>query len=612
MWGNIQLITQVKNMAALLLVLAAVTPNPAARAGTMTSMANGTFQGGRTDVSAGDELWIWPRPARSSRAAGCIRVRAGGPTLSASGAGAATDVVQAALARYAGIFRVELQGGAVAAAGYDALRCRADAPVLEHLTLHVVGQATAPSLGVDESFVLNISSTATGGASAQLAAPTAFGALHGLEAFSQLLRPSAGGPSTTRPTAASGGVINASALLVRDKPRFAWRGLLVDSGRHFLPVSVLKPLLDAMAYNRLNVLHWHMTDNQAFPAEMPSHPRLSEFGAYSPRHVYSIADVHAVREYARLRGVRVVFEFDMPGHSASWAAGYPGLFPHCPDSSWWQRALDPTREATFEFVEALLADVARMAGDDEAFIHIGGDEVDGSCWLADPAIVTWMAQHNMTGDTAALQGVFQDRVAAMAGPLNKTFVVWEEAWGRSSAPLPKGTVVQVWRDQGEGLVEAVRAGYRAIFSPDVFWYMDKFSGTPAATPVPADRQPFANMETDWWNMYRVNPTANLTESESVGVLGGEACMWSAADATNLFPITFPRASAVAEVLWSPEHHADAMPTMAETGARLNTFRCRLLRRGIPAASPGHSQSIADLPGFCGVPYEFEYKAPFGG
>jgi len=211
-----------------------------------------------------------------------------------------------------------------------------------------------------------------------------------------------------------------------------------------------------------------------------------------------------------------------------------------------------------------------------------------------------MAQHNVP-DKWALQRIFQQRVAQMAAPLNRTFVVWEEAW--NGTKLPPDTVVQVWRQQGGALADVLRSGYRALFSPDEYWYLDKLSGHDA--PPGSETAMWATMQGDWWNMYSVDPLANISAAEAAGLLGGEVCMWSSADATNLFPLTFPRASAVAEVLWS-----GAREDKEAVALRLSAFRCRLTRRGIPAASVGHATArLATPPGFCALPFEFQYNQP---
>ena len=371
-----------------------------------------------------------------------------GPSLTPSGVGSNSDVTRSAVERYQAIFRSELLNVPVD----PTIMCDASAPLLVDLKIHIHADVSEPQLGVDESFSLHITS-GDPNAIGFIEAATPFGAVYALEAFSQLLRRSAAGPA-----------VNVSSLYVQDAPRFPWRGMLIDTGRHFLPVSALEALVDALQYHRFNVLHWHVSDNQAFPFVSSAHPRLAEYGAFSARHTYSASDVQLVRERARLRGVRVVLEFDMPGHSTSWFRGYPELSPDCPSTPWWEQALDPTRNETYEFIRQLLGDAAAASPDQ--FVHVGGDEVNGSCWLADSAVVSWMAQHAVP-DKWALQRVFQERVAAMAGPLNRTFVVWEEAWNGSK--LPADTVVQVWRQQGGALAEVLRSGYRAVFSPDEYW-----------------------------------------------------------------------------------------------------------------------------------------------
>ena len=240
-------------------------------------------------------------------------------------------------------------------------------------------------LGVDESYSLSLSDS--GGT---LTAPSVWGALRGLETFAQLVQ-----------WDGDRYVLCGLPLTLSDRPRFPWRGLLIDTARHYLPLPSLLAMLDAMAALKLNTLHWHLTDAHAFPLRLDgtNTARLAA-GALHPSHVYTAADLRAVVAAARLRGVRVVPELDMPGHTASWGLAAPELVVACParvaaDAEGLEHgankvALHPLREEVHQVVAALLAELAAIFPDD--FFHLGGDEVDAECWLSDAEVKAWAGQ----------------------------------------------------------------------------------------------------------------------------------------------------------------------------------------------------------------------------
>src|SRR5581483_6817631 len=190
-------------------------------------------------------------------------------------------------------------------------------------------------LGEDESYKLQMSS-----AGADLSAPTTLGVMRGLQTFLQLVEVTPQGFAVP-------------AVSIEDKPRFAWRGLLIDVGRHFMPVEVIKRNLDGMAAVKMNVFHWHISDYQGFRVESKKFPKLQEMG--SDGLYYTQAEIRDVIAYARDRGIRVIPEFDMPGHSTSWFVGYPDLAsspgPYSIETKWgvFDPAMDPTRESTYKF-----------------------------------------------------------------------------------------------------------------------------------------------------------------------------------------------------------------------------------------------------------------------
>jgi hexosaminidase len=382
------------------------------------------------------------------------------------------------------------------------------------LTVHAE-HASKPvqELGEDESYSLEVTSS-----SAKLEAPTTLGIMRGLETFLQLVQ--------ITPVGFAVPVVS-----IQDRPRFPWRGLMIDVGRHFIPLDVLKHNLDGMAALKLNVFHWHLSENQGFRVESKKFPKLQEMG--SDGLYYTQAEVRELIAYAHDRGIRVVPEFDMPGHSTSWFVGYPDLAsapgPYQIERKWgiFDPAMDPTEERTYKFLDQFIGEMAALFPD--RYFHIGGDEVNAKQWDANPKIQAFMRAHDIKTNQD-LQAYFTRRVQKIVSKHGKIMIGWDEVL---RPELPKDVVVQVWHGHAF-LADAVRRGYPTIFSEG--YYLD--------LNWPAARH------------YGVDPlsdeAASLTPEERQRVLGGEACMWSEyVSAENIDSRIWPRLAAIAERLWSP-------------------------------------------------------------
>ncbi|UOR05743.1 beta-N-acetylhexosaminidase [Hymenobacter aerilatus] len=381
-----------------------------------------------------------------------------------------------------------------------------------------------------------------------LTAPTSLGALRGLATLEQLV---------TKDKNA----LYFSEVDIQDQPRFGWRGLLIDAARHFMPVPLIKRNLDAMAAVKLNVLHWHLSDDQGFRVESQRLPRLAQVGGEG--QFYTQAQVREVQRYAAARGIRVVPEFDMPGHATAWLAAYPELASN--DSTYgvatrWgvlNIAMDPTRETTYTLIDTLLGEMTQLFSD--PYFHIGGDENDGRQWLRNPRIVQFMKEQKLVKsngqpDKHALQTYFNRRILAMLTKYNKKMVGWDEILGPG---LPESAVIQSWRGK-KGLYDAVKTNHTAILSNG--YYIDlNYSAAShyAVDPLPAD--------------------APLTEAQKKLVLGGEATMWAEfADSVIVDSRIWPRTAAIAERFWSPATVTD-VPDMYR---RLALVSAQLERLGI--------------------------------
>uniref|UniRef100_A0A8C1M4Z7 Beta-hexosaminidase n=1 Tax=Cyprinus carpio TaxID=7962 RepID=A0A8C1M4Z7_CYPCA len=388
--------------------------------------------------------------------------------------------------------------------------------------------------------------------SAVLKAANVWGALRGLETFSQLVYED------------YYGVNNINKTDISDFPRFAHRGILLDSSRHFLPLKVILANLVTMAMNKFNVFHWHIVDDQSFPYMSRTFPELSQKGAYHPfTHVYTPSDVKMVIEFARMRGIRVIPEFDTPGHTESWGNGIKDLLTPCYSGSSPSGTFGPVNpilNSSYDFMTQFFKEISTVFPD--AYIHLGGDEVDFRCWESNPDIQKFMAQQGFGTDYSKLESFYIQRLLDIVAATKKGYMVWQEVFD-NGVKLKDDTVVEVWmgNKMEEELQNVTRAGFTTILSAP--WYLD-----------------YISYGQDWQHYYKVEPLSFPgTDAQKKLVIGGEACLWGEyVDATNLTPRLWPRASAVAERLWSDKSVTD----VGNAYNRLVQHRCRMVKRGIPA------------------------------
>jgi hexosaminidase len=423
------------------------------------------------------------------------------------------------------------------------------------LTIKCGGAPAGPQRAVeDESYTLSVE---PGGAT--LTAPAVYGVLRGLETLTQLIEPLETGFAIR-------------SVTITDHPRFPWRGLLIDVCRHWMPIEVVKRNLDAMAAVKLNVLHWHLSEDQGFRVESRVYPLLHQKG--SDGLYYSQEQVREVVRYAADRGIRVVPEFDMPAHTQAWLAGYPDLSagkgPFEIARTWgvFDPVLDPTSERVYAFLDRLLAEMAALFPD--ACFHIGGDEVNGKQWDASAAVTAFKKRHGMAGNDD-LQAYFNKRVASILRARGKTMVGWDEVLHKD---LPRTAVVQSWRGQ-KALADAAAGGYRGVLSNG--YYLDYI--------WPADRH------------YAVDPlgkdTANLSAEAKARILGGEACMWAEwVTPETIDSRIWPRMAAIAERYWSQASVTDA----ADMYRRLSVVSQRLDATGITHRA-GYQPMLERLAGY---------------
>lgn len=426
--------------------------------------------------------------------------------------------------------------------------------------------AQVQQLGEDESYHLEVTSTGV-----LLTAPNPLGVLHGLQTFLQLVHSTPEGFAV-------------AAVTIDDKPRFPWRGLMIDTGRHFMPLDVIRENLDGMEAVKLNVFHWHLSEDQGFRIESKTFPLLQEKG--SDGLYYTQDQVREILEYARDRGIRVVPEFDMPGHTTSWFVGYPDLAsgkgPYKIERHWsiFDPAMDPTRESTYHFLDQLIDEMSALFPD--AYFHIGGDECTGKEWDANPHIQRYMKDHHIK-DNVALQAYFTGRVQQLVTKHHKIMVGWDEVL---QPDTPHDVVIQSWRGQ-DSLAEAARRGYRGFLSAG--YYLDLNHS--AAEHYAVDPL--------------VSGTATLSPSEAANILGGEATMFTEYDTPeNINSRIWPRTAAIAERLWSvqtvrdPESMYQRLTALSDKlayyGLPFQSGSEQMLRRLSASADPASLQVLASV------------------
>lgn len=414
--------------------------------------------------------------------------------------------------------------------------------------------ATRPIFGQDESYSLKVEST-----SIKLHAKTIFGVMYGMETLYQLLQ----GDSKN---------FYFPTVTIDDAPRFPWRGLMLDPGRHFLPVETVLRTLDGMAATKLNVLHWHLTDDQGFRIESKRFPRLHQLG--SNGQFYTQDQIRQVIAYATDRGIRVLPEFDMPGHTTTWMVAYSELGSRKPGETYTiantngvkDPVFDPTKESLYKFLDEYFAEMTALFPDE--YMHIGGDENNGKDWAANTNIQAWMKVHNIAS-AEALQTAFNHRLQAILSKHHRKMVGWDEIL---QPDLPPDVVIQNWHG-AEFLINAAKQGHQGLLSqPFYLDHMRSAEEVYSYDPIPAG--------------------SNLTPAQEKLVLGGEICMWG--EQVNDLAIDsriWPRGAVIAERFWSPATTRD----VADMYRRIGPMQLRLDALGLHNLS-GPQRGLRQLAG----------------
>lgn len=438
-------------------------------------------------------------------------------------------------------------------------------PVNASLQIQVEGSGVV-KLDMDESYSLKVNQDGI-----LIRSATDIGAIRALETLFQLINYNENG-------------FFFHGVDLTDKPRFSWRGLLIAQPYHFLPMDAIKRTLDAMCLVKLNVLHFYLSDDQAYTIESKKYPALHQKASLG--QYFTHEQIKEIVDYADERGIRVVPELDLPGHSTAILS----LFPHLAaleknydlQDHWgvFDPVMDPTKESTYQFLDTLLTEVAGLFKD--PYFHIGGDENTGKHWAQNDSIQRFMKINNLNS-TVALQNYFNKRVQQILSKSGKTTVAWDEIImqeidgtkakeffekGQYDAlilkDVPKDMVIQSWRGM-EALLSSAKNGYRSILSkgyyidlvqPTSYHYLNDPVPSKNTQIVPDSEANFDRFESEIMKKIRGGDPL-LTPEEEKFIIGGEATMWT----EHTTPETvdsriWPRTAAIAERLWSPANLRD--------------------------------------------------------
>ena len=372
------------------------------------------------------------------------------------------------------------------------------------------------------------------------------------------------------------------SMTISDHPRFAWRGVLLDSARHFQSAEFVKRFIDQLAQHKLNVLHWHLTDDQGWRIEIGKYPKLTHVGAWrippggGPRYggFYTQDEIRDIVDYAAARYVKIVPEIEMPGHAQAAIAAYPqfgvtGKNPGVSHDWGINTYLYNVDEPTFGFVQDVLDEV--MALFPSAYLHVGGDEAAKDQWQASARVQRRMHEIGVK-DEAALQGWFTARIGKYLATHGRKLIGWDEIL---EGGVPPDATVMSWRG-AQGAIDAAKQGHDVIMAPSPVMYFDHLQY--AGHDEPPGRPSLVTLE----DVYRFEPVPNeLDAVQAAHVLGAEAALWSEylTDEARVEHAAFPRTAALAEALWSPAQQRSWSSFQARVPAQL----ARYARAGIAYA-----------------------------
>jgi len=433
-----------------------------------------------------------------------------------------------------------------------------------------------PELG-DEGYLLDVTKN-----NINLKANKAAGIFNGLQTLKQLI------PLTNQDDS-----IKITGCSIKDYPRFKWRGLMLDVSRHFFTVEEVKAFLDKMSQYKFNTFHWHLTDDQGWRVEIKSLPKLTEVGAWRVKRqvfggnapqpnekatdggFYTQEQIKDIVNYATNRNITIVPEIDMPGHSMAALAAYPELStkkepkyvsPGDKFSEWYgngkfkmliENTLNPTDEKVYEFVDKVYTEIAELFPG--KYIHMGGDEAYHGYWDEDASVQKFMKKNNIK-DSHELQSYFVKRVEKIISSKGKKMIGWDEIL---EGGLAEGAAVMSWRGM-KGGIEAAKMGHEVVMSPTTYAYLDYMQGD-----VIVENKIYASLSLEKSYKFELIPEG----VDSKYILGGQGNLWTEHIPTLPFAfyMTYPRAFALSEALWSPTENKNWKSFIRRTEIHFDRF-----------------------------------------
>ncbi|KAL9622217.1 MAG: hypothetical protein Q9160_003400 [Pyrenula sp. 1 TL-2023] len=459
-----------------------------------------------------------------------------------------------------------------------------DRVILETFTVQILNDAGLfqdlglSSLIINEAYTLTVSRQGV----ARMTATSAAGGIHALRTFEQLFY------GHTKST----GLLYSPFAPIRivDGPKFDHRGLNLDIARSPIPPQDVLRVIDTMSSTKLNRLHIHASDAQSWPLEIPSLPKLAEYGVYDPSQIWTVDDLRNVQRHGKSRGVEVYIEIDVPGHTTSVSHAYPDLITAAFKEPWHKYAEEPPSgqlkldsAEVFSFLTTLFSDLLPRTSPYSPFIHFGGDELNRNAYLFEPAL--------NTSSKSILRPLVQrliSHVLSLASQHSVTPILWEEMLLEWNLTLPSNLIIQTWRSNA-AVLPILDSGHRVLFGANSHWYLDCGYGTfldPRDPSNPTDSPrvnppyldycaPYHN----WRHVYSFDPLNGIPEHPKHLILGGEVHLWSElTDPVTLDGMLWPRAAAAAEVLW----RGPGMPVSEDTTRRLAEWRERAVGKGVAA------------------------------
>ncbi|KAG0021014.1 hypothetical protein BGZ80_003219, partial [Entomortierella chlamydospora] len=453
--------------------------------------------------------------------------------------------------------------------------------VLRTIDVQVENIEADLQMGVDESYILDITVAGKG----TINAKTIWGALHGLNTLTQIIIDDG-----------NHGLQIEEPVHIEDAPKYTHRGILYDTARNFYPLKSLMKQIDALSWAKLNIFHWHITDAQSWPLEIKKHPQMTK-GAYSPREIYTQRDIMNLIEYGRERGVRVIPEIDMPGHSTSGWLQVDEKAVTCYDSWWgndgWTHhtavepnpgQLDISYDGTYTLIKDVYSEAANLFTDN--IFHVGSDELQTYCFNYSASAMNWFKERPDSTYADFAQYYLDKALPIYMDKPERRLMMWEDIVLSPDMParnVPKDIIMQSWSSGTDNIKKLAERGYDVVVSSADFFYLDCGNGgwvtndprynvnEPPVLPK-VIKDAFANNPSDyylasnnylgsgaswcdpyktWQRIYAYDFTEGLTGEEAKKVIGGEAALWSEqADASVVENKVWPRAAALAELFWS--------------------------------------------------------------